>query len=254
MSCVNTRLPEFIELAKKMDLSVGTLELIVHEFQNTEGNEGKYPSESYIMNRISGEPMTNASEEQVKLWDKKYSKPFTVKTISEARNIAVKAGKFFPKRSIKIISTNDGKFKVTVAKPLMRSQVTSKKTSEKVEDILKDPSGNKAKILNWVTDMQRQDPKLWEDAVNAMSELLNWSTQDVDTTILAVELLNDLSDRSKYDLTESKVQKEIDALTTIEEKAQKYNAWNRVKEAVKNFWDWVQRNIFHIKLVNHRCY
>lgn len=121
MSCVNTKSKEFIETAKRLDLSSGTLELIVHEFQNTEGNEEGFPSDAYILERIRGKSMTNASEAQVKLWENRYSNPIIANTLDAARQIAATAAKYFPGQSIKMCGTYNGKYKVTVAKPQVKS-------------------------------------------------------------------------------------------------------------------------------------
>lgn len=117
MSCVNTKSKEFIETAKRLDLSSGTLELIVHEFQNTEGNEEGFPSDTYILERVRGESMTNASEAQVKLWENRYSNPIIANTLDAARQVAAEASRYFPKQSIKIHGTYNGKYKITVAEP-----------------------------------------------------------------------------------------------------------------------------------------
>ena len=54
MSCVNIKSEEFKSTAKRLDLSSGTLEMIVHEFQNTVGNEGTFPTDEYIQSKLVG--------------------------------------------------------------------------------------------------------------------------------------------------------------------------------------------------------
>lgn len=142
MSCVNTKSKEFIETAKRLDLSSGTLELIVHEFQNTEGNEEGFPSDAYILERIRGKSMTNASEAQVKLWENRYSNPIIANTLDAARQIAATAANYFPGKSIKMYSTYDGKYKVTVAKPYTESYI------KEVKRILENaPRNSKGQLL-----------------------------------------------------------------------------------------------------------
>ena len=52
MSCVNTHSKEFKDTAKRLNISEEFLETIAHEYENTEGNEGSFPSDSYILSKV----------------------------------------------------------------------------------------------------------------------------------------------------------------------------------------------------------
>ena len=82
--CVNISSKEFKDTAKRLDISEASLENIVHSYMNTEGNEGTFPSDSYILSRVEGTPITEISENGLKLIEKKYSQPITVNTYEDA--------------------------------------------------------------------------------------------------------------------------------------------------------------------------
>ena len=124
MSCVSPTIKQmqrFKELQHKYDLHETTLESIVHEWINIEGNENTFPSDSFIQERIQGKPTMNASEAQIELWNKYYSKPIVVDTMEEAINIQDTSTEYFDDASIKVIRTENGKYKVTVSEPSISS-------------------------------------------------------------------------------------------------------------------------------------
>jgi len=113
--CVNTNSKEFKDTAKRLDISESSLENIVHEYMNTEGNVNSFPSDSYILSKVTGEPLTEISEKAQKLIDLKYSRPFVVDTYEEARAIANEMSQYFDPKHIGIKENHSGKYEVSLA-------------------------------------------------------------------------------------------------------------------------------------------
>ena len=44
MSCVNTSSKEFKEMSKELNVKPSYLEMVIHKFQNTVGNEDNFPT------------------------------------------------------------------------------------------------------------------------------------------------------------------------------------------------------------------
>lgn len=89
----------------------------MYEWINTEGNENTFPSDAFIESHIKGTPMTNASQEQIELWNKRYGKPITFNTFSEAQNYQRFLTRYFSKESTSLVPTYAGKYEVSVEKP-----------------------------------------------------------------------------------------------------------------------------------------
>jgi len=126
--CVNTNSKEFKDTAKRLDISESSLENIVHEYMNTEGNVNSFPSDSYILSKVTGEPLTEISEKAQKLIDLKYSRPFVVDTYEEARAIANEMSQYFDPKHIGIKENHSGKYEVSLAamKTLIKEQYKGK--------------------------------------------------------------------------------------------------------------------------------
>lgn len=115
--CVNTHSKLFKDTAKKLDISEDQLELIAYKYGNQGETFGKFPSDEYILSSLQGKQDVNASESQVELWNLRYSQPRVFETIEEANQFIQDTQEYFDKDSIVLTTTNDGKFRVSVAKP-----------------------------------------------------------------------------------------------------------------------------------------
>ena len=113
--CVNTHSREFKDTAKRLNMSEAFLEKIIHEYINTEGNAEAFPSDSYILSKVSGEPLTEVSEKAQKLIDLKYSKPITVDNYADAQAVMSDMAQYFDPKHIGLKETYDGKYEVTLA-------------------------------------------------------------------------------------------------------------------------------------------
>ena len=117
-TCVNLSLKEFKDCCKRLNVSAATLEPIVHEYINTVGGENSFPTDVYIERVIHGSEQPVLSEEQVTLWEKRYSQPTQFDDVLEAMSYITEAERFFPRESIGLKETFDGKVEVRVTKPV----------------------------------------------------------------------------------------------------------------------------------------
>ena len=98
----------------------------------------------------------------------------------------------------------------------------------------------------WADGMQKQEPKQWAKIVEAMKLSPVWNMVEGDDNSRAAEVLQRLSDSRVNDLA----QKEIDKARGVIEKAEAVSRWYRIKNAISDFWNWVQRNIFNTEPKN----
>ena len=125
-TCVNLSLKEFKDCCKRLNVSAATLEPIVHEYINTVGGENSFPTDAYIERVIHGSEQPVLSEEQVTLWEKRYSQPTQFDDVLEAMSYITEAERFFPRESIGLKETFDGKVEVNVARPYIETVFTKK--------------------------------------------------------------------------------------------------------------------------------
>lgn len=116
---------EFMNTSKRLGVHPDNLELIVHEFINKEGNEGSFPTDSYIEEALSGKPF-EASRGAIKLWERRYSTPKTFRNLAELQRAVSKAEKFFPREAIGTYRTNDNKYVMQVGTPLLKNPTQSR--------------------------------------------------------------------------------------------------------------------------------
>lgn len=116
---------EFMNTSKRLGVHPDNLELIVHEFINKEGNEGSFPTDSYIKEALSGKPF-EASRGAIKLWKRRYSTPKTFRNLAELQRAVSEAEKFFPREAIGTYRTNDNKYVMQVGTPLLKNPTQSR--------------------------------------------------------------------------------------------------------------------------------
>lgn len=135
--CVNLSSKEFKDTCQRLDIHPTTLEIIVHKYQNTEGNENSFPSDSYIKGVIEGIPTYEASKAQISLWDKLYSEPKVFDSIEEANAYADEARSYYDNNSTTVVKTTDNRFKVTVSRPTSDNKTFEVSTAAK-NDVIGD--------------------------------------------------------------------------------------------------------------------
>ena len=102
-------------MAKRLDMSPASLENVVHEYMNAEG-DGKFPSDSIVLERLAPAPLEEATRKSYNLWRQRYSKPIPTNTYQEAVAIQQEVTKYYPKESVTIKEAYDGHYEVQVGK------------------------------------------------------------------------------------------------------------------------------------------
>ena len=105
----------------------------------------------------------------------------------------------------------------------------------------------------WGAAVEKNNPKLWNEVVEAMKLSPVWNEVAADSNYsnihgndsrMASEVLARLSGRENYRRAMKQAEKEIAGANGVFEKAEKVSAWAKVQDALRKFWDWVQRNVF----------
>ncbi len=96
----------------------------------------------------------------------------------------------------------------------------------------------------WAERCQEENPKLWNEVVDALKVLPEWGDA-VDADARAMELLESLCERENYSRVEKEMKTGIERANGVFEMAERISSWAKVKAALKSFWNWVQRNVFH---------
>lgn len=116
MSCVNTSSKEFKSLLSKVNVSSGTLELLIHKLQNDNEN-APYPTPSEVVAKLSPKAFTGNAD-IIHTWANNYSKPRYFRTIDEAEFFFMEdATKIFGKDSVSLTQTKDGGYIAEVGRP-----------------------------------------------------------------------------------------------------------------------------------------
>ncbi len=116
MSCVNTSSKEFKSLLSKVNVSSGTLELLIHKLQNNNEN-APYPTPSEVVAKLSPKAFTGNAD-IIHTWANNYSKPRYFRTIDEAEFFFMEdATKIFGKDSVSLTQTKDGGYIAEVGRP-----------------------------------------------------------------------------------------------------------------------------------------
>lgn len=122
MSCVNIKCKEFRDLIDKTGVSADNLEVIVHEYQNKEGNQDSFPTVEYVNSRLE-RPNVVTSPSQVALWEQRYSAPLIFKD-EEALNAAItEASNFYSRKAITSWKNTKGEYVMRVGRPQLEDSV-----------------------------------------------------------------------------------------------------------------------------------
>jgi len=117
INCVNINSKEFKNTVKDLNVSSGDLELIVHKFQNIEGNEDKFPSYLYIKKQLYGTPF-RASDVQRRLYEKSgHASPLVFHGEDAYLNKLAELSKFYPKSAIGSYKNTEGDYIINVGIP-----------------------------------------------------------------------------------------------------------------------------------------
>lgn len=116
MSCVNTSSKEFKSLLSKVNVSSGTLELLIHKLQNDNENT-PYPTPSEVIAKLSPKAFTSNAD-MIHAWVNNYSKPRYFRTKDEAESFFMEdAIRIFGKDSVSLTQVKNGGYIVEVGRP-----------------------------------------------------------------------------------------------------------------------------------------
>lgn len=145
--CVNLSSREFRDCCKRLNVSASSLEPIIHEYINIKGNENSFPSDVYINNKLNGRSIAVLADEQIQLWEKRYSQPKQFNNSSDALTYFNEVNKFFPKEAIGIKQTLGGKYEVRVAEPFKSDELEDiKKKAIADGTFMNAPNGNSTNL------------------------------------------------------------------------------------------------------------
>ena len=129
-SCVNTRSKEFKNLCSKYDVSSEKMELLIHQYWNDRNSDTKYPSDAYIEAHLGKSPYQESIDNVVKIWEKDYSKSKIFNSNKELKQAQNKAARFFPSEAIVSYTNNQGKYVLTIRKPVKNIKEAYRKAVE----------------------------------------------------------------------------------------------------------------------------
>lgn len=129
-SCVNTRSKEFKNLCSKYDVSSEKMELLIHQYWNDRNSDTEYPSDAYIEAHLGKSPYQESIDSVVKIWEKDYSKSKIFNSNKELKEAQNKAARFFPSEAIVSYTNNQGKYVLTIRKPVKNIKEAYRKAIE----------------------------------------------------------------------------------------------------------------------------
>lgn len=107
---------KYKEIQKKYDLHESLLDSILSQYMEQEGNEEKFPPDSFIEQRLTGTPLANASDSQIQVWNELYSTPIEV-SASQLQAAKEEAISYFGEESVAVVQKQNGDYRIVVAEP-----------------------------------------------------------------------------------------------------------------------------------------
>ena len=105
----------------------------------------------------------------------------------------------------------------------------------------------------WAKALQKRDPKTWNEIKGMLKETPVWDQvlndkdySDIhgDEDAVAREVLSRISGKKNAAKLEAEAQKRIDEANGVFEKAEAVTMRERIKDAVKKFWQWISEKLF----------
>lgn len=136
LGCISTSSPEFKEMAQRLNVSEGSLENIIHNYQESEGN-ASFPPDSYVLSKVEGIPNSNVVskenlEKATQIWEAQFQ-PKVFPNLESAQAHIEYAKQFFKSEAIGLRERQDGSYEVTVQKPHTETINIYAGTGENVE-------------------------------------------------------------------------------------------------------------------------
>ena len=118
MGCVAKSTKEFKDLATRNNVDSNILELIIHKYWLETGNELHFPTDLYIQSQLGMGVYKESGKSVRKLWELKYNTPKKYNSLQEVKVAVAEAGKYFPASAIYFHKNADGKYTLTVKRPV----------------------------------------------------------------------------------------------------------------------------------------
>ena len=118
MVCVDKNSPEFMRLARKMNLDSNILEQIIHKYYRESGQEDVFPSDIYINAQLGNTEYEESMPTVRSFWQASYQEPKVFSNEEESNIAWVQATNYFPKDAIVRYKDADGNFVLRVKKPV----------------------------------------------------------------------------------------------------------------------------------------
>lgn len=152
MVCVDKNSPEFIRLARKMNLDSNKLEQIIHKYYRESGQEDVFPSDIYINAQLGNTEYEESMPTVRNFWQASYQEPKVFSNENESNKTWVQAINYFPKEAIVRYKDADGNFVLRVRKPVEKLSLTDGELSP-----VYDAEGN---MIPVITEQDEKDYEL----------------------------------------------------------------------------------------------
>ena len=149
MVCVDKNSPEFMRLARKMNLDSNILEQIIHKYYRESGQEDVFPSDIYINAQLGNIEYVESMPTVRSFWQASYQEPKVFSSESESNIAWVQAINYFPKEAIIRYKDADGNFVLKVRKPVEKLSLANGELSP-----VYDAEGN---MIPVITEQDKKD-------------------------------------------------------------------------------------------------
>lgn len=143
MVCVDKKSPEFLRLARRMNLDANILEQIIHKYYRESGQEELFPTDVYVNAQLGRTQYKEAMPTVRQFWENAYSQPKTFSSEGEYKRAWVQAINYFPKEAIVNYKDANGNFILAVRRPVEKLEKNSKGMM-----IVTDAEGNRLPMLS----------------------------------------------------------------------------------------------------------
>lgn len=143
MVCVDKKSPEFLRLARRMNLDANILEQIIHKYYMESGQEELFPTDVYVNAQLGRTQYEEAMPTVRQFWENAYSQPKTFSSEGEYNRAWVQAITYFPKEAIVNYKDANGNFILAVRRPVEKLERNSKGMM-----IVTDAEGNRLPMLS----------------------------------------------------------------------------------------------------------
>lgn len=143
MVCVDKKSPEFLRLARRMNLDANILEQIIHKYYRESGQEELFPTDVYVNAQLGRTQYEEAMPTVRQFWENAYSQPKTFSSEGEYNRAWVQAINYFPKEAIVNYKDANGNFILAVRRPVEKLEKNSKGMM-----IVTDAEGNRLPMLS----------------------------------------------------------------------------------------------------------